>query len=340
MAKERAIATRRCPSSRRRSPSSRTAAASRWKRLHQNVVSDPPTTLVARSSNASAFELAKKDVCDVDASAWAIGDARAGVPAHHHDGERGARRVLVGGTTAALAGLVRVLHDGEDHADRVRAARGRLPLRCRHADRRSTCFHVRKVIWPNSVRALQLATDLKRTATAALVTYGGLSIIARIGHTVLGAARGVSRAAGGTSALRDQRSRGNDRGAASHRSSGTCAAAARRDRRRALTCPRAAPSCRRHSRARASRACAGIASRCAARSRRTRPRGRGWRRTAARRGRRAAEAAESVAVPRRARRCRAVSVLGAVSRSAAEASPARSAGTSVRRWCASVRTAT
>ena len=46
-------------------------------------------------------------------------------------------------------------------------------------------MHVRKVIWPNSVRALQLAGDLKRTATAALIAYGGLSIVARIGHTVL-----------------------------------------------------------------------------------------------------------------------------------------------------------
>ena len=43
---------------------------------------------------------------------------------------------------------------------------------------------LRKVVWPNSVRALQLATDLKRTAVSALVAYGAVSIVGRIIHTV------------------------------------------------------------------------------------------------------------------------------------------------------------
>ena len=90
---------------------------------------------------------------------------------------------LVGGTTAALAGLVRVLHDGEITFTECVM----LVIGCLFASATPLALyvlHVRKVIWPNSVRALQLASDLKRTATAALVTYGGLSIVARIGHTV------------------------------------------------------------------------------------------------------------------------------------------------------------
>jgi serine/threonine protein kinase len=91
---------------------------------------------------------------------------------------------LVGGTTAALAGLVRVLHDGEITLTECVL----LVVGCLFASATPIALyvlHVRKVIWPNSVRALQLASDLKRTATAALVTYGCLSILARIGHTVL-----------------------------------------------------------------------------------------------------------------------------------------------------------
>ncbi len=91
---------------------------------------------------------------------------------------------LIGGTTAALSGLVRVLHDGEITATEC----GLLVIGCLFAAATPAGLyiaHVRKVIWPNSVRALQLATDLKRTASAALVTYGGVSIVARIGHTVV-----------------------------------------------------------------------------------------------------------------------------------------------------------
>jgi serine/threonine protein kinase len=91
---------------------------------------------------------------------------------------------LVGGTTASLAGLVRVLHDGEITVTESVL----LVVGCLFAAATPLALyvlHVRKVIWPNSVRALQLSADLKRTATAALATYGGLAIAARIGHTVL-----------------------------------------------------------------------------------------------------------------------------------------------------------
>ena len=91
---------------------------------------------------------------------------------------------LVGGTAAALAGLVRVLHDGEVTLTESVL----LVVGCLFAAATPIALyvlHVKKVIWPNSVRALQLASDLKRTATAALITYGALSIVARIAHTVL-----------------------------------------------------------------------------------------------------------------------------------------------------------
>ena len=91
---------------------------------------------------------------------------------------------LVGGATAALAGLVRVLHDGEITLTECVL----LVVGCLFAAATPIALyvmHVRRTIWPNSVRALQLAGDLKRTATAALIAYGGLSMVARIGHTVM-----------------------------------------------------------------------------------------------------------------------------------------------------------
>jgi serine/threonine protein kinase len=91
---------------------------------------------------------------------------------------------VVGGTTAALAGLVRLLHQGEITLTESIL----LIVGCLFAGATPAALyvsHVKKAIWPNSVRSLQLATDLKRTASAALVTYGALSIVARIGHTIL-----------------------------------------------------------------------------------------------------------------------------------------------------------
>jgi serine/threonine-protein kinase len=90
---------------------------------------------------------------------------------------------LVGGATAALAGLVRWLHDGEVTLTESVL----LVVGCLFAAATPIALyvmHVKKVIWPNTVRALQLSTDLKRTATAALVTYGGLSVASRIILTV------------------------------------------------------------------------------------------------------------------------------------------------------------
>ena len=90
---------------------------------------------------------------------------------------------LIGGTVAALAGLVRVLHDGEITLTESLL----LVVGCLFAAGTPIALyviHLRKVVWPNSVRALQLATDLKRTAVSALVAYGVVSIVGRIIHTV------------------------------------------------------------------------------------------------------------------------------------------------------------
>lgn len=91
---------------------------------------------------------------------------------------------LVGGTTAALAGFVRVLHEGEITVTECVL----LVVGCLFAAATPAALyvtHVKKVIWPNSARAVQLAADLKRTVTAVLVTYGFVSVVARIGLTVL-----------------------------------------------------------------------------------------------------------------------------------------------------------
>ena len=90
---------------------------------------------------------------------------------------------VINGTVAALAGLVRVLHDGEITLTESLL----LVVGCLFAAATPAALyvvHVRRVVWPNSVRAVQLASDLKRITTCALVAYGGLSVVGRIAHTV------------------------------------------------------------------------------------------------------------------------------------------------------------
>ncbi|AKV02602.1 hypothetical protein AKJ09_09265 [Labilithrix luteola] len=91
---------------------------------------------------------------------------------------------FLGSIISALAGLVRVLHDGEITLTECVL----LVVGCMFAALTPGVLyvlHVRKVIWPNSVWSMQLAADLRRTATAALVAYGAVSMTARIVHTVL-----------------------------------------------------------------------------------------------------------------------------------------------------------
>ncbi|MFO0741907.1 MAG: serine/threonine-protein kinase [Labilithrix sp.] len=91
---------------------------------------------------------------------------------------------LVGATVSALAGLVRVLHNGEVTLTEALL----LIVGCLFAAATPAALyvmHLRRVIWPNTVKALQLATDLKRVTIAALAAYGSLAIVGRVIHTVL-----------------------------------------------------------------------------------------------------------------------------------------------------------
>lgn len=91
---------------------------------------------------------------------------------------------LVGGMVAALTGLIRLLRGG----DITPMESFLLVMACVFASATPVALYVvnvRKVIWPNSVRAVQLASDLQRTTLSALVTYGVLSMFARLVHTVL-----------------------------------------------------------------------------------------------------------------------------------------------------------
>jgi serine/threonine-protein kinase len=46
-------------------------------------------------------------------------------------------------------------------------------------------LHVRKVVWPNSVKAVELADDLRRTAGAAFIGYGAAAILSRAFDTIV-----------------------------------------------------------------------------------------------------------------------------------------------------------
>lgn len=91
---------------------------------------------------------------------------------------------IVGGTVSALAGLVRFLHGGEVTLTESLL----LVVGCLFAAATPIALyvmHLRKVIWPNSVRAVELAVDLKRVTLTAFVTYGAFAIFGRIVYTVL-----------------------------------------------------------------------------------------------------------------------------------------------------------
>lgn len=91
---------------------------------------------------------------------------------------------LVGGSVDALGGIVRYLHAMELTLTEatllifgvafIVATPGIIFV-----------LRVRKVVWPNSVKAVELAADLRRTAAAALVTYGALALAMRAIFTIL-----------------------------------------------------------------------------------------------------------------------------------------------------------
>jgi len=91
---------------------------------------------------------------------------------------------LVGGSVDALGGIVRYLHAMELTLTEatllifgvafIVATPGTIFV-----------LRVRKMVWPNSVKAVELASDLRRTAAAALVTYGALALGMRALFTIL-----------------------------------------------------------------------------------------------------------------------------------------------------------
>jgi serine/threonine-protein kinase len=90
---------------------------------------------------------------------------------------------LMGGIVDALAGVVRIAHAGElTVTECVLLLVGTLFA----ASTPTVLYvlHLRRVVWPNSVKAMQLASDLRRTAAAALASYGALALFGRALYTV------------------------------------------------------------------------------------------------------------------------------------------------------------
>jgi hypothetical protein len=91
---------------------------------------------------------------------------------------------LVGGAVDALAGIVRYLHMMElTITESMLLFFGVLFIMATPAV--MFVLRIKKLVWPNSVKAVELASDLRRTAAAALVTYGTLSLAIRAIFTVL-----------------------------------------------------------------------------------------------------------------------------------------------------------
>jgi hypothetical protein len=91
---------------------------------------------------------------------------------------------FVGGSVDGLAGVVRYLHGAElTVTESMLLFFGILFIVATPAV--MFVLRVRKVVWPNTVKAVELAADLRRTAAAALVTYGTLALLLRAVFTVL-----------------------------------------------------------------------------------------------------------------------------------------------------------
>lgn len=91
---------------------------------------------------------------------------------------------LICGTAASVSGLVRVLNESEI----TRAESVLLIVGCAFAAASPFALYawlVKRIVWASRGRAKQLAQDLRRTASVALVTFGSLSIASRVGHTVM-----------------------------------------------------------------------------------------------------------------------------------------------------------
>lgn len=85
----------------------------------------------------------------------------------------------IGGFVGAVGGIVRVTRGGElTRTEAVLLASGA----CLAALTPAIVYlrHVLKNVWPNTVKALELAGDLRRTAQASLATYGAFALSLRI----------------------------------------------------------------------------------------------------------------------------------------------------------------
>jgi serine/threonine protein kinase len=91
---------------------------------------------------------------------------------------------LIGGTVDGLGGLLRYLHAMELTVTEALLLSFGIVLIVA-TPLLMFILRVKKMVWPNSVKAVELASDLKRTAVAALVTYGSLSLALRAIFTVL-----------------------------------------------------------------------------------------------------------------------------------------------------------
>jgi serine/threonine-protein kinase len=91
---------------------------------------------------------------------------------------------LLGGFADAIAGVVRYFHEGElTFTESLLLSIGSAVAAATPA----TLYvrHVKRAVWPNSVKALQLAADLRRTVLTAFATYGALAIVLRIVLTMI-----------------------------------------------------------------------------------------------------------------------------------------------------------
>lgn len=152
----------------------------------QTLLKKGETTVVSPGKPQKLDVTARTLVASSGSGASLQGDARAA---------QLARPMIIGltvglalwlllGSVDALAGVVRFFRDGElTLTESILLAVGSAFA----ATTPAVLFilHVRKTVWPNSVKALELATDLKRTAVAALVTYGAAAVVLRVIYTVV-----------------------------------------------------------------------------------------------------------------------------------------------------------
>ncbi|WP_394848065.1 serine/threonine protein kinase [Pendulispora brunnea] len=90
---------------------------------------------------------------------------------------------FIGGVSGALGGTIRYFRPGDiTGTEAVMLIVGTALLAI--TPTALFALHVRRSVWPNSVRAVELASDLRRTAAAALVFYGMGGLLIRVLYTV------------------------------------------------------------------------------------------------------------------------------------------------------------